>query len=88
VNPQQIDAQVPPVWTGNLDDDCTARWAGLTLRAEWMNDDVWFWCVYDDATGDQVCSSNRSEHECRSGSAARAAAEHAARYWLGLETRG
>ena len=34
-------AQKPIMWTGNLDDDCTARWAGLLLRAEWMDEDYW-----------------------------------------------
>jgi hypothetical protein len=25
------------IWNGDLDDDCTALWAGLMLRAEWMD---------------------------------------------------
>jgi hypothetical protein len=34
-------------WTGDLSDDCTATWAGLMLRAEWMDEDYWWWAVYD-----------------------------------------
>ena len=74
----------PLVWTGGLDDDCTARWAGLTLRAEWMNGVDWWWCVYDDASGEQLASSNsrHASNPCNSGDAARAAAEEFARAWL------
>jgi hypothetical protein len=79
MNWQQIAAQVPPVWNGNLDDDCTAKWAGFTLRAEWMNDDIWWWCVYDDATGEQVTSSNSDPRVCHTGEAARRSAEDACR---------
>lgn len=84
MNWQQVAAQVAPVWTGDLYDDCTAHWAGLTLRAEWMDGDRWWWCVYDDATGDQVITSDRPPQPYRSGQAARVAAEQAARRWLGL----
>jgi hypothetical protein len=41
------------VWEGDLDDDCTARWEGLMLRAEAMSEDKdghgenWWWAVYD-----------------------------------------
>jgi len=84
VNWQQLAAQEPPTWTGNLDDDCTALWAGLTLRAEWMQDNIWWWCVYDDATGQQIASSDSSEELFRSGQTARQAAENAGRRWLGL----
>lgn len=45
------------VWTGDLDDDCTARWCGLTLCAEAMDEDSsgngtdWWWAVYESASG-------------------------------------
>ena len=40
-------ATQPIIWTGDLSDDCTAKWAGLMLRAEWMDEDYWWWAVYD-----------------------------------------
>jgi len=62
---RHLAAREPPKWHGDLDDDCTAQWAGFTLRAEWMVDDVWWWCVYE---GDeQIASSNDSETPCTSG---------------------
>jgi hypothetical protein len=68
-------------WLGDLDDDCTAKWAGLTLRAERMNEDDWWWCVYDDQSGEQIASSNATwAVQCSTGAAARSAAESAARY--------
>ncbi len=36
-----------PQWEGDLEDDCSAEWAGLTLRAEEMEENYWWWCVYD-----------------------------------------
>lgn len=47
IEERQILAQKPIVWTGDLADDCTALWAGLMLRAEWMDEDYWWWAVYD-----------------------------------------
>ncbi|MBK9995000.1 MAG: hypothetical protein IPP01_13730 [Saprospiraceae bacterium] len=40
-------ANEPITWTGDLSDDCTAKWAGLMLRAEWMDNEYWWWAVYD-----------------------------------------
>lgn len=40
-------ASKPIVWQGDLSDDCTAEWAGLMLRAEWMDEEYWWWAVYD-----------------------------------------
>ncbi|MDR6568809.1 hypothetical protein [Chitinophaga ginsengisegetis] len=42
-----ILAEEPIIWTGDLSDDCTAKWAGLMLRAEWMEKNYWWWAVYD-----------------------------------------
>jgi hypothetical protein len=70
-------------WTGDLSDDCTAVWAGLVLRAEMMKRGSWWWAVYDDRTKEVLRSSNTSETRVSNGKKARAAAESAARDWLG-----
>jgi hypothetical protein len=50
----------PVRWHGDLKDDCTARWAGLMLRAEKMNDGDWWWCVYDiEFEGPVILSTRR-----------------------------
>ena len=68
-----------------MDDDCTALWAGFMLRAEWMDDGYWWWCVYEDGSSEQVASPDDCEAEpCSTGEAARRAAERAARRLLGL----
>jgi hypothetical protein len=77
-------ASVPPRWWGDLNDDCTAFWAGFTLRAEWTQRDLWWWCVYDSKSGAELISSNHSSESFTSGPAARGAAESAARRFLGL----
>lgn len=74
---QNIDEQI--IWTGDLDDDCTAQWAGLMLRAEWMNDRDWWWAVSDVATGRELASSNDDQRKYTSGTVARSAAERSAR---------
>lgn len=40
-------AKKPIIWKGNLADDCSSNWAGLLLRAEWMDEHSWWWAVYD-----------------------------------------
>ena len=67
------------IWTGDLDDDCTARWAGLMLRAEWMDERDWWWAVSEIATGRELASSNDDQREYPSGIVARSAAERIAR---------
>ena len=67
------------IWTGDLDDDCTALWAGLMLRAEWMDGSIWWWAVSVIATGSEIESSNDSDAQCVSGSDARSLAELVAR---------
>lgn len=72
-------------WTGDLNDDCTAEWAGLILRAESMERSNWWWAVADAATGVEIDSSNYSPYiavDFKSGSAARRAAEAAARNYV------
>lgn len=68
-------------WSGNLDDDCTARWRGLTLRAEAMGKRTWWWCVYiDGVEGPAVAGPHEFENAVRpkTGVKARLAAERAA----------
>jgi hypothetical protein len=77
-------------WRGDLDDDCTAEWSGLLLRAEWMVGTRWWWAVSDLASGEEIDSSNNEGYfkvEFMSGSAARQAAEKAAREYLRRKRR-
>jgi hypothetical protein len=76
--------QEPIVWRGDLQDDCLAHWAGLLLRAEWMDDDYWWWAVYDiqDADEPQIDSSNDHDIQWTSGEQARSEAEAVARRYL------
>lgn len=63
-----------------MDDDCTAEWAGLMLRAEWMDEDYWWWAVYDMQQGEMtVDSSNEYEIRFIGGEDARAKAEDVAK---------
>lgn len=69
-------------WSGDLDDDCTAHWCGMVLRAEWMDDDLWWWAVVDAETQSEIASSNVARYSgisYASGVAARDAAEFEAR---------
>lgn len=76
-------AQQPIIWTGDLDDDCTAIWAGLVLRAEWMDEDYWWWAVYDLQDGEnQIDSSNNYDISVIGGGAARKYAEDVARKFI------
>ena len=69
-------------WSGDLSDDCTARWAGLMLRAEEMEHGRWWWAIHDQTLGDSgdsvVSSNDDGQPMCRSGEEARSAAEAAA----------
>lgn len=72
-------------WTGDLNDDCTARWSGLILRAEWMDNNIWWWAVSDAETGLEIDSSNNDGYfdvRFASGTAARQAAERAANEYI------
>ena len=82
---QREAAKLPIEWTGDLDDDCTARWAGLMLRAEQMQRGVWWWAVYDDRSGAILGDSNTARGRVPNGKKARIAAERVARLWLGCE---
>lgn len=64
------------IWKGNLNDDCTASWKNLILRAEWMDQDFWWWAVYDSSDNNkEIDSSNNYSEYCKSGSLARSEAE-------------
>ena len=82
---QREAAKLPIEWTGDLHDDCTARWAGLMLRAEQMQRGVWWWAVYDDRSGATLGDSNTARGRVPNGKKARVAAERVARQWLGCE---
>ena len=73
-------ANSPIVWTGDLDDDCTARWNGVILRAEWMDKNIWWWAVSIDNQNshDEIDSSNNYDTVCHRGENARQLAEAAA----------
>jgi len=71
----------PINWKGNLQDDCSAVWSGLLLRAEEMERSLWWWAVLDAATGDLIADSHGSSIRATTGTKARAAAEGAARRW-------
>ncbi|WP_035601529.1 hypothetical protein [Haloferula sp. BvORR071] len=71
-----------PIWTGDLDDDCTAIWDGLMLRAEEMDKDQWWWAVMHEATSAEIGSSNDDPRVCSSGASARQRAEQCARDFL------
>jgi signal peptidase I len=75
----------PIIWTGDLADDCTAEWAGLMLRAEWMDEDYWWWEVSDmDNPEIEIDSSNNYDTSFIGGDASRQKAEEVARKYLGL----
>jgi hypothetical protein len=54
-----------------------------------MNEDLWWWAVYDDERDPQhqIISSNSTAAVFRNGEAARQAAVEAAREYLGLQPR-
>ncbi len=73
----------PILWKGDLNDDCTAIWSGLMLRAEWMDDDYWWWCVYDMLDNEnQIDSSNEYVEQFIGGEKAREKAEEVAKNYL------
>jgi hypothetical protein len=73
----------PIVWTGDLADDCSAKWAGLLLRAEWMDEDYWWWAVYDMENNEvTIDDSNNYEVAFNGGEVSRMEAEKVARRYL------
>lgn len=85
---QRIAAQIKVAdWYGDLDDDCTADWAGLLLRAERMDKKDWWWAIFDKESGEEIASSNIPPTACASGEEARRAAETAVRDYLTIKKR-
>lgn len=83
---RKILAKEPIIWTGDLSDDCTAKWAGLMLRAEWMDEDYWWWAVYDMQKNERAIEdSNEDEIKFIGGDAARKKAESVAKRYIGIE---
>ena len=69
----------PIIWTGDIKDDCTAIWNGLILRAEWMDEEFWWWAVsIHDGRLEEIDSSNNYDTPCIGGEDARKFAEGAA----------
>jgi len=61
-------------WTGDLDDDCMAVHRNFMLHAEAMDDDEWWWAIYDN--GREVDSSHNTHPDFpKTGVEARDAAE-------------
>jgi hypothetical protein len=81
-------ATEPIIWTGDLDDDCTAIWAGLMLRAERMEEDYWWWAVYDMTRGDlTIDDSNSYKENFTGGVSARKKAETVALHFIAIVTQ-
>jgi hypothetical protein len=86
IKQRQELAKEPIDWTGDLSDDCTARWAGLMLRAECMDENSWWWTVYDMLNNEvTIDSSNNYSSRVLNGESARRKAEETAKYYLGLD---
>lgn len=82
---KKLLAKEPIIWEGDIEDDCTAMWAGLMLRAEWMDENYWWWAVYDMQNNEiTIDSSNEYEIKFIGGEIARTSAEEAAKKYLGI----
>ena len=79
LNERRELASLPISWKGDLTDDCSAEWAGLMLRAEWMDQDYWWWAVYDLQNNDEIVDdSNNYEQRFIGGEVSRKKAEEVA----------
>lgn len=73
----------PIIWTGDLSDDCTAEWFGLILRAEWMDEDYWWWAVYDMQKQEAIIdNSNNYKERFIDGEVSRKKAESVAHEYI------
>lgn len=77
-----MGARQVTTWNWHGDDDCIAKGAGLTLRAERIHSGKWWWCVRDDARGKVADSNDTPPYRASSGNIARVAAEAAANQYL------
>lgn len=80
---RKIGENQPITWTGDLSDDCTATWAGLMLRAEQMDENYWWWAVYDMRKGGAIIDdSNNYTERFREGDISRQKAERVAQKYI------
>jgi hypothetical protein len=82
IEARRVEAQHPPAWSGDLLDDCTARWAGFILRAEEMEEGIWWYAAIDTASGAYAVDSTVSQTSASDGISARQRCEEAARAFL------
>lgn len=75
---------IPIIWKGDLNDDCTAHWQGLVLRVEKMQRNLWWWVVYDSQSN--IIDDSNSTHDqgirYEDGNTARQAAENVAKTFI------
>ena len=82
-------ANHPIEWRGDLDDDCNAEWAGLMLRAEEMEENSWWWAVYDMQRDEATIeSSNFYNEKVINGETAREKAEKKAKEYITTVSKG
>jgi hypothetical protein len=80
----KMEIESPIIWYGDLEDDCTAKWNGLILRAESMNGKIWWWAVSKDNNNqsEEIDSSNNYDTNCIGGKKARQLAEEVAKKFI------
>ena len=83
---RKILASQPITWIGDLSNDCTANWAGLMLRAEWMDEDYWWWAVYDMKKDATIDDSNNYTERFIGGGISRQKAESVAQEYIKIIT--
>ena len=70
-------------WEGNVEDDCSAHFNGLLLRAEKMQNASWWWAVSPAGKyGKEIDSANNYAHKIPSGTVAQREAERVAITYL------
>lgn len=80
---ERYNNNAPIEWKGNLEDDCSAQWNGLLLRAEKMQHGRWWWAVsIQDRNDNEIDSANNHPYRVPTGIAARAEAERVARVYI------
>jgi hypothetical protein len=77
-------ARKAPVWSGDLGDDCSSRWAGFLLRAEKMKEGAWWYAVTDLSSGATIEDSNGVAASVADGVTSRRRCEEAVRRFLSI----
>jgi hypothetical protein len=77
-------AKKAPVWSGDLGDDCSSRWAGFLLRAEKMKEGAWWYSVTDLSSGATIEDSNLVATSVTDGVTSRMKCEEAVRRFLSV----